>query len=319
MDIFESLIGPAPNDPQKLQAVAEALRQRQNMGTVGAITGDKVLAPVGQSMMSGADQYAKQMQDTRQKDADNAQTKAYQDAQLGHMGQVLKETIRNNNLDYAAAMANTNADMFKTTMSGQKFPKLTNPDRTKLEKASNVYTGVTDLIAGFKPEYTQKIGPVVSGLPNALAAVGIGTKGSKEAADWWAGWRQMYTMGERNQLFGATLTPAEQKSWAQNDINPNMDPEQIKQRAAVIHGIIAKRAALLGKTYSHQFGPEIISDYGLPDIQPGMEEQPTTTVEARSSSGQRGGPPMIDSDEAYDALPSKALFMDPEGNVRQKP
>jgi hypothetical protein len=44
-----------------------------------------------------------------------------------------------------------------------------------------------------------------------------------------------------------------------------MDAEQVKKRAGNIISILKKKGALVKKTYSAQFDPEVIEEYGLPD------------------------------------------------------
>lgn len=64
-----------------------------------------------------------------------------------------------------------------------------------------------------------------------------------DAARWLASWRQGYTLWQRNQLFGATLTPSEQKAWnAAGEINLNMEPDEIRKRVAGAEEIMRKRA-----------------------------------------------------------------------------
>lgn len=65
----------------------------------------------------------------------------------------------------------------------------------------------------------------------------------QDAARWMAGWRQGYTLWQRNELFGATLTPSEQKAWnAAGEINLNMDAAEIRKRVSQAETIMRKRA-----------------------------------------------------------------------------
>jgi hypothetical protein len=72
-DLYSFLIGSAPTDPQKQKTVADQLRRRRSFGELGALTGDRVLQPFGQGLISSSDQSSKQIQDIRQHDIDNAQ------------------------------------------------------------------------------------------------------------------------------------------------------------------------------------------------------------------------------------------------------
>lgn len=55
----------------------------------------------------------------------------------------------------------------------------------------------------------------------------------------------------------------------------------------------------------------------IPDIGEMPEYVPLATTGAHTGTGD--GPPKITSDEEYDALPSGAEFIDPDGNLRKKP
>ena len=61
MDIYRALIGDPPTDEEKLQAIAKALRARSNLGLAGQLTGDRVMAPVGQQMAEASDLQAQQL------------------------------------------------------------------------------------------------------------------------------------------------------------------------------------------------------------------------------------------------------------------
>lgn len=266
-NLYNTLIGAAPTDKQTQKAIAEQLRRRRSFGELGSLTGDRVLQPFGQQMSKQADDYATDLQGTRQKDIDNAQTKAYQEGQLGHMAGVLEETKRENNMTHIFQMLMAQAALEKADKTGVPKPKtLTYADRNKLENTASMINGADDLMNTFKDEYSQKLGPgPQSKFPNALAAVGIGTNGSKEAANWWAAWNQLYTLPQRNATFGATLTPTEKASWAESDINPSIDSKTIRDRVSKILKIVKNKGGLINRTYKAQFDPELIDSYGLPD------------------------------------------------------
>ncbi len=47
-DMYEILLGGAPTEQQQMQAMADRLRRREAMGTLGMLSGDPVLGPYGQ-------------------------------------------------------------------------------------------------------------------------------------------------------------------------------------------------------------------------------------------------------------------------------
>lgn len=291
MDDYRILLGAAPTSEEQVRALAESLRRRRSFGELGALTGDRVLQPFGQGLSAQADKYAAQTQATRQKDIDNAQTKAYQDAQLQHMEDVLKETIRANNLDYSAQMAgikqrNAAAMLDFLTGSNTDFRKMTDSTRNKLLQHADTLGTLKLQLDSFTPEYTQILGPgAQSRLPNVAARLGLGTKGTKEAQEWWAGWSRFYTLPVRNLLFGATLTPNEQRAWDQADINPGMDPAQIRTRIDAVMSEAKRSAKRRGQVMSTEgFDPQIIKD-AYQDTIPELD----LAFKATTSGGGRGG------------------------------
>lgn len=272
-NLYEVLLGAAPTDPQKQAAVANQLRRRRSFGELGALTGDRVLQSFGEDATKSADNYAKLIQDTRQKDIDNAQTKAYQEGQLGHMRATEDLTRRGQNLDHVYQMLMAQAANERAEKTGTpKTARLTYADRNKLEQTAGIINNADELLSSFKKEYTQKFGPgPQSKLPNAMSAVGLSNRGMDEAANWWAGWNLIYSLPQRNATFGATLTPTEKRSWSESDINPAMDENTIRARAQTVVNILKQKGYLMNKTYQTQFDPEVIAEYGLPGAQTPQE------------------------------------------------
>lgn len=243
-DLYSSLIGAAPTKKEQAAELAAALRRRRSYGEIGMLTGDKVLSPYGQGLVKSADQYADQFQDIRQKDTDNAQTKSYQDAQIGHMGSVLKESARSHDMSDAttrrgqdmmleAARLRAEAARLKAAAGG-KPPKFTVTDRHDLEQGATLIANMRGLKDTFKDTFGGVTAggmtiPGARGLANTLAANGLApTKNSEDAQNWWAASSRLYDLYNRNKLFGATLTTNEMKAWAEANTNKNMKPEQIK-------------------------------------------------------------------------------------------
>lgn len=264
-DLYSYLIGAGP-DKQTQSAIADQLRRRRSFGELGSLTGDRVLQPFGQAMSKQSDAYAKDLQNIRQKDIDNAQTKEFQTGQLGHMKGVLAETTRKDTMEHVFQMLMAQAALEKADKTGSVKPsKLTYADRTKLENMAQLVNGADDTMSTFKDEYAQRLGPgPQSKLPNALAAVGIGTPGSKDAANWWGQWNLLYTLPQRNATFGATLTPHEKQAWAEADIGPSMSGAQIRDRVGRVLKILKSKGGLMNRTYHAQYDPEVIDSYGLP-------------------------------------------------------
>jgi len=247
-NIYDVLIGESPKDADKAAATAAALRRRRSFGELGMLSGDKVLSKYGQNAVGQADEYASRIQQTRQRDIDNDQTQRYQEGQLGHMGSVLSETMRSNkererltargqDLALLAAQARARA--------ANKPPKLTVADRRDLTEGAGLVGNLQDLLTSFKDDYAapQVMGksvPMARPLMNTMSAMGLGNKEMDQAQDWWAASDRLYTLFQRNKLFGATLTGNEMKAWSQANANKNMKPDQIKRMLNSILGTAMK-------------------------------------------------------------------------------
>ena len=109
-------------------------------------------------------------------------------------------------------------------------------------------------VADFKPWYTQATGMptgFINKIANTASTADIMTYASqstdarvKEAAQWWARFRMTYELATRHKIFGATLTPAEAKSWdsAVGVIN-GMDGAQAQARLKQINDDMVKAYA----------------------------------------------------------------------------
>jgi hypothetical protein len=60
-DIYAALIGEPPTEQEKLQALAAKLRNRSQLGQLGMLTGDKILAPMGAGIGKQTEEQAGQI------------------------------------------------------------------------------------------------------------------------------------------------------------------------------------------------------------------------------------------------------------------
>jgi hypothetical protein len=235
-NLYDVLIGEAPTDADKAAATAAALRRRRAFGELGVLSGDRVLSNYGRGAVAQADDYANRIQQTRQQDIDNAQTKSYQTGQLDHMGNVLKESVRSTNMRDATTRRGQDLALLAAqarARAANKPPKLTVSDRRDLTEGAGLVGNMNDLLTTFKDDYAapQVFGKSVPGarpLSNTLSAMGLGSKDMDEAQKWWAASDRLYTLFNRNKMFGATLTSNEMKAWAEANASKNMKPTQVK-------------------------------------------------------------------------------------------
>lgn len=91
-DIASLFFGDDESAPARAQALAQALKGQQQLGTLGMLTGDKVLSGVGQQLLGNADTQQKAMGQAanmrlqRMSEAERAKTEqAFRQAQEAHM------------------------------------------------------------------------------------------------------------------------------------------------------------------------------------------------------------------------------------------
>jgi len=102
-DIYSALLGQAPTTDEQRQTLISALRNQKLLGQLGSLTGDAVLAPVGQNLSTSADTEAsrvgqlglEQAKEATQNEYRKAQQSNYE-AERANQTSALAETMRHN-------------------------------------------------------------------------------------------------------------------------------------------------------------------------------------------------------------------------------
>jgi DNA-binding transcriptional MerR regulator len=268
-NLYEFLTGPAP-DLSNQKALASQLRRRRSFGELGALTGDPTLQLFGQDLSQSSDQYARQLQQNRQKTVDDEQTKAYQDAQIQHQKEMEGLTRRGQTLDHIYQMMMAQAAQEKASKTGSpKIPKLRQGDIKDLQDMSQTINEFRELEAymesggGFGAK--EVLGVPVPGsrwLANTAARYGFGDKEDKDAFAAKQKFDRLYTLAERNRMFGATLTTNEQRAW--NDANPQIaqSDEQIKKALPILRKVFENRLGNKARGLMREnYDPDAIAEY----------------------------------------------------------
>lgn len=313
-DLYSYLIGGEVPAGKQTKAVADALRRRSEMGQLAQLTGDKVLAPLGAGMGKQADEYADALQKTRQFGIESGQrnrqldqTNTYQTGQLEHMKGVLDETHRGNTLDhiYQMMMAQAAQEKAAKTGTGGKIPKLRQGDIKDLQDMSQTLgaiKGLDDFIKEGGNFGAVEVGghaiPGARGLKNTMAAYGMGSDADKKSYLAKQTWDRLYTLAERNRLFGATLTNNEQKSWRDANPTSNLTDKQIREALPIMQKVLKHRldSKVSGLT-KEGYNPEAMADYA--DV-PGVN-LPQAGDSIPASAPASGG--------------SRRVAVDEEGNI----
>ena len=185
---------------------------------------------------------------------------------------------------------------------------LGNSNRDDLLKAANPAIGLVRLTETFKPEYAgYKVGA-----GEAWNWVGRNIGGSKETQDqaqWWQDY-QDWTNLKRNSLFGSALTPGETSEYNKAMVHPGMTPDQVQRNLS--------RQMEIGLNATRRLAESMLAD--------GIKKESIEAAlgmkieDLRNGAGQSKPPsPGGITKEQYDALPSGAEFIAPDGNKRRKP
>lgn len=151
------------------------------------------------------------------------------------------------------------------------FKPMPDAAATKLEEQVNAYAGLDRAVTNFKDDFS---GPGSNLENSAQGLIGTGTPGQR---DWWSDFRASDNQ-VRNALFGASLTPSEQASYAATSITPNMTASEIKtnlaRRRDLAKQVLGRRAAY---ARSNGYMPEAVSAI-LGEYDPARENKVVTPL-----------------------------------------
>ena len=165
-----------------------------------------------------------------------------------------------------------------TRTEGAAGKPLPNWAATPYEEQIGIFSGLDSAVSGFKDEYSGNA--ITGGLENTIQGMysGFGSEGQR---DWWANFRTNDNI-IRNKLFGATLTPGEQKAYADTSINERTDPKEvrknlIRRREIVAKALARKTAFLRAQGYSPEaidaLAGQFAADFSSPDAKAAQDAQ----------------------------------------------
>lgn len=235
---LRELEGPGWESRGRLVRALAAQRGRGD--TLSALTA----GAAGGELRDGADPLAYMMSEAK-----NDQALAFKRYQMQR--QADRDRIQDEQFDTRLL-----ADAINASRKGGRF-KTSSSERTSVRNLAEQRRSVKDLAARFKPDYARMAVPGGRRLANYFAGEwGLGTDAAKEAQGWWSDWDALYTLPERNEQFGATLTENERISWRQANIQGEQDPKQIARKIKVIQDIFDRKMTRAA---------EYFSDSNLPD------------------------------------------------------
>lgn len=260
-DQFDALVSGSSGDPEQQRALAQALRRQSALGQMMQLTGDRTIAPAGESQQQDAVKQAGQIGSERQAQARLSQTLALQQASQA-------EEVRNHNMENQRSLENNknNADTRKAindqnSAIRQQMADIAqqNADQKgaakaqgkpvpdgefqKLAAMQDSVSSVTDAKNSFRPEYAGTGLPGGRNATNWLASnvPGVVTQNAQDANNFWQNYGRGFTLDEMHNKFGARLTKTEMDRFEQFHINPNMDPATISKNLDQIQSFLVNK------------------------------------------------------------------------------
>jgi len=249
VDIYSAIVGEPPTEREKLDALAKKLRGRSMVGQLGMLTGDKVLAPMGQGIGAQAEAQAEKIGSFQ---ARRRELEAQEAMRAASALERAKEAEINRQHDLSMLGQRQSFDASQSALSraldkelaqikakdgGEDYTDLKFNDVRKLTADVAEADAISGVISNFKDEYAGTGLPGGRAISNWAASKGYGDKETKDAQKWWADWDRAYTLPVRNEMFGAALTATEQAAWEKANISPDMTPAQIREATATIEKI----------------------------------------------------------------------------------
>lgn len=161
-----------------------------------------------------------------------------------------------------------------------------------LSELATIARNFESLGSTFRDEYAGMglTGGVETGLARKLGSAG--TANQQALAEWWKDFDRLINLPERNEMFGASLTPPEKQAWAEaQNISPGTDPKIVHRAFAKLTAIVtAKVKAQGGALVADGYGPDVVNRATL-GIVGGAEEATDKDAQARAwAEAHRGDP-----------------------------
>ena len=254
-DSNDFLLGstPAANaiPPELQQAIANSLRNRDSMGAIMALSGNRAVAPVGEQFMQSAQVQRQQLLNHR-----------YYQGMLEQQKAAMAERAREANQAFGLGMAKVGATDRATAARVAKSKPVPSKLVEPLIVAGASLRSMDELNKGWKDEWHSSI-PGMNVLKSTIARVAPDFA-SQSSKDYYA-WRQQFIAQlesmQRHQLYGGALTYQEINYWKKQMLDEAASPEQV-------HNFFNKAQKYLNDTTqariaggSHSYNPQELMDY----------------------------------------------------------
>lgn len=259
-------MGPATT-PEQQAALAASLRKREQLGAMFQLTGDRVVAPVGQQLSKTADA-----------DKQRAINQNYYRSQKASQDANLAEERRYHDMQMQMAREQNATMLSAAGMKAQNLRPVPIGVQKKLEDQALALSNVQQLAETFDPKWASSM-PGQGYLKMALArnVPMLASEDTVKFAQWQGDLKRWYDMLERYKLFGATLTNNEVKSWREITVNPDSTPSQVQTYLGKILGRLQQAQELEIQGGMAQYNNEALLGYsGLLNRQQPEEQAPAS-------------------------------------------
>lgn len=218
MDFNDAIFSGIPTDPKLQASIAASLRNRDQMGTIMAMTGDKALAPVGQQFIQqgGADRQRATLQkyyaDQAAQSKANLEEEKRQHDMMFQLGQERNQAMR----DVAGIR------------SSAKATKVPVGWANKVQEEVTAYRNLGELKGSYDPKWTSSFtgsGALRQTMGRYLPMVA--SEETKAFQEWRREFESWYVLAKRHKLFGGALTKPEIQAWEATTLGKDATPEQV--------------------------------------------------------------------------------------------
>ena len=134
-----------------------------------------------------------------------------------------------------------------------------------LSELATIATNFDSLGASFRDEYAGMgvTGGIRTGLARKLGSAG--TANQQALGEWWKDFDRLINLPQRNEMFGASLTPPEKQAWAEaQNISPGSDPAVVRRAFAKLTGIVKAKVKAQGEALvADGYGADVVNKVTL--------------------------------------------------------
>jgi hypothetical protein len=260
-DLYSALVEGVPTQSDRQAALAAALRRQNIMGQLGAASGDRTLAPLGENLqrgaMSGANDISKERENQQQQDIAqqwHAQQTQHEQEQLAQQMKIAQMTDARQR-DLAAALGQNRLAVADERQEN-KPPKPAKPVPTTAAKELSQMEDSLEGVKGAQSSYQPGFGGAARGVENwASTAPGLSAvmpDSAKDAQNWWANYGRQFTMPELKATVGLRHNQYMQELFESYHLKPSMQDDQIATNLGQIHNQLQSRMSRRVKELSDQ-------------------------------------------------------------------